>query len=54
MKMVAVRLRHPQGIATIQVPLGNDAFTVQDLQQEIYSVCGILPSQQDRMYQSTS
>ncbi|KAG6878919.1 hypothetical protein C0992_006611 [Termitomyces sp. T32_za158] len=44
--MVAIRLRHPSGVSTIQVALDRDDFTVQDLQQEIYSVTQILPSRQ--------
>ncbi|RDB21150.1 putative ubiquitin thioesterase otu1 [Hypsizygus marmoreus] len=44
--MVAIRLRHPQGVATIQVALDRDDFTVQDLQQEIFASTNILPSRQ--------
>ncbi|KAF9265506.1 OTU-domain-containing protein [Marasmius fiardii PR-910] len=44
--MSAVRLRHPNGMATIKIPLESDTFTVQDLQQEIYSATNILPSRQ--------
>jgi len=38
-------LRHPKGVATIQVDF--DAFTVQELMQEIYAVTEIPPSLQD-------
>ncbi|KAG5647285.1 hypothetical protein DXG03_000822 [Asterophora parasitica] len=44
--MVAIRLRHPSGVSTIQVALERDDFTVQDLQQEIYAATKILPSRQ--------
>ncbi|KAJ3732299.1 hypothetical protein DFJ43DRAFT_1074709 [Lentinula guzmanii] len=44
--MAPVRLRHPKGVATIQVPFDNSAYTVQDLQQEIYTASEILPSRQ--------
>ncbi|KAG6918114.1 hypothetical protein DXG01_016301 [Tephrocybe rancida] len=44
--MVAIRLRHPSGVSTIQVALDRDDFTVQDLQQEIYAATQILPSRQ--------
>ncbi|KAG6860407.1 hypothetical protein C0995_011526 [Termitomyces sp. Mi166 len=44
--MVAIRLRHPSGVSTIQVALDRSDFTVQDLQQEIYVVTQILPSRQ--------
>ncbi|KAG6833689.1 hypothetical protein H0H87_002885 [Tephrocybe sp. NHM501043] len=44
--MVAIRLRHPSGVSTIQVDLERDDFTVQDLQQEIYAATKILPSRQ--------
>jgi len=46
--MVAIRLRHPSGVTTIQVALDRDDFTVQDLQQEIYASTKILPSRQNR------
>ncbi|KAG5635866.1 hypothetical protein H0H81_009849 [Sphagnurus paluster] len=45
--MVGIRLRHPTGVATLQVSLDSDEFTVQDLQQEIYAVTKILPSRQN-------
>ncbi|KAF8077818.1 hypothetical protein FPV67DRAFT_1775176 [Lyophyllum atratum] len=45
--MVAIRLRHPSGVTTIQVALDRDDFTVQDLQQEIYASTKILPSRQN-------
>ncbi|KAF5380991.1 hypothetical protein D9615_004075 [Tricholomella constricta] len=45
--MVAIRLRHPAGVSTIQVALDRDGFTVQDLQQEIYAATKILPSRQN-------
>ncbi|KAL1742389.1 hypothetical protein HDZ31DRAFT_43352 [Schizophyllum fasciatum] len=44
--MAPVRLRHPNGVATIQAALDRDDFTVQDLQQEIYSATQITPSRQ--------
>ncbi|KAJ7271983.1 hypothetical protein B0H12DRAFT_1177589 [Mycena haematopus] len=44
--MAPVRLRHPKGVATIQVAFDKDDFTVQDLQQEIFAVTEILPSRQ--------
>ncbi|KII88383.1 hypothetical protein PLICRDRAFT_54223 [Plicaturopsis crispa FD-325 SS-3] len=43
--MAPVRLRHPKGVSTIQIDF--DKFTVLDLQQEIFSVTEIPPSQQD-------
>ncbi|KAJ3818338.1 hypothetical protein EV361DRAFT_808640 [Lentinula raphanica] len=44
--MAPVRLRHPKGVATIQVPFDNSSFTVKDLQQEIYTASQIPPSRQ--------
>ncbi|KIK57681.1 hypothetical protein GYMLUDRAFT_45846 [Collybiopsis luxurians FD-317 M1] len=44
--MAPVRLRHPKGVATINVPFDSDTYTVQDLQQEIYAASQILPSRQ--------
>lgn len=44
--MAPVRLRHPAGTSTLQVPLEDESFTVQDLQQQIHSAAGILPSRQ--------
>ncbi|KAF9075156.1 hypothetical protein BDP27DRAFT_1315595 [Rhodocollybia butyracea] len=44
--MAPVRLRHPKGMATIQIPFDNSEFTVQDLQQEILKATEILPSRQ--------
>ena len=46
--MAPVRLRHPKGIATIEVDFDSERFTVQDLLQEIFAVSEITPSQQDR------
>ncbi|KAF9246144.1 hypothetical protein BU15DRAFT_84947 [Melanogaster broomeanus] len=43
--MAPVRLRHPKGVATLQ--LDFDALSVQDLQQQIFQVSEIPPSQQD-------
>ncbi|PPQ89147.1 hypothetical protein CVT25_006519 [Psilocybe cyanescens] len=43
--MAPVRLRHPKGVSTIELPFDAD-FTVQDLQQEIYAATDILPSRQ--------
>ncbi|KAF8637360.1 hypothetical protein AX17_002859 [Amanita inopinata Kibby_2008] len=44
--MTSLRLRHPKGVCSIQAQLDNDAFTVRDLQQEIYAATGISPSRQ--------
>lgn len=44
--MAPVRLRHPKGVATLQIPLDDDTFTVQDFQQQIYVASDILPSRQ--------
>ncbi|KAE9409557.1 OTU-domain-containing protein [Gymnopus androsaceus JB14] len=44
--MAPIRLRHPTGVATIQVPFDDSQYTVQDLQQEIYAASQILPSRQ--------
>ncbi|EIN07273.1 OTU-domain-containing protein [Punctularia strigosozonata HHB-11173 SS5] len=43
--MSPLRLRHPGGVTTIQIDIGN--ATVQDLQQEVYRATNILPSLQD-------
>ena len=43
--MAPIRVRHPKGIATLQLDL--DALTVQDLQQQIFTLCDIPPSQQE-------
>ncbi|EKM55136.1 uncharacterized protein PHACADRAFT_255547 [Phanerochaete carnosa HHB-10118-sp] len=43
--MAPIRLRHPKGVTTLQVDL--DSFTVLDLQQEIFAVTEIPPSQQE-------
>ncbi|KAJ7063450.1 hypothetical protein C8F01DRAFT_1209733 [Mycena amicta] len=44
--MAPIRLRHPKGVSTLQVSLDSDDYTIQDLQQEISSASGILPSRQ--------
>ncbi|KAF7304991.1 OTU-like cysteine [Mycena kentingensis (nom. inval.)] len=44
--MPAIRLRHPKGTSTLQIPLDSDTYTVQDLQNEIQTASGILPSRQ--------
>ncbi|ESK94608.1 otu-like cysteine [Moniliophthora roreri MCA 2997] len=44
--MAPVRLRHPKGVATIQISFEDAGVTVQDLQQEIYAATDILPSRQ--------
>lgn len=44
--MAPVRLRHPKGVSTLQIPLDDDNFSVQDFQQQIRSVTDILPSRQ--------
>ncbi|KAJ8586102.1 OTU-domain-containing protein [Rhizopogon salebrosus TDB-379] len=43
--MAPIRLRHPKGVTTLQVDLDN--ASVQDLQQQIYEISEILPSQQE-------
>ncbi|KAF9218339.1 OTU-domain-containing protein [Gyrodon lividus] len=43
--MAPVRLRHPKGVTTLQ--LDFDVLTVQDLQQQIFGVSEIPPSQQE-------
>ncbi|KXN92205.1 Putative ubiquitin thioesterase otu1 [Leucoagaricus sp. SymC.cos] len=45
--MAPIRLRHPKGVSTLQLPINDDAFSVQDFQQQIYSATDILPSRQD-------
>lgn len=50
--MAPVRLRHPGGVSTLQLDL--DSMTVQDLQQEIYTVSQILPPEQECMSNPTS
>ncbi|KAK7451771.1 ubiquitin-specific protease otu1 [Stygiomarasmius scandens] len=44
--MAPVRLRHPKGVSTIQIPFEQADYTVQDFQQEIYAASEILPSHQ--------
>jgi len=44
--MTSVRLRHPKGVSTLQLPQDDATFTVWDFQQQIYSICEILPSRQ--------
>lgn len=46
--MAPVRLRHPKGVSTIQVPFENETFTVRELQDAIYAASDILPSRQSR------
>lgn len=46
--MAPVRLRHPKGVSTLQIPLDDAGFTVQDFQQQICSETNILPSCQAR------
>lgn len=43
--MAQLRLRHPNGVSTIQIDL--ESATVQDLLQEIHKITEILPSRQD-------
>ncbi|KAH7929706.1 OTU-domain-containing protein [Leucogyrophana mollusca] len=43
--MAPVRLRHPKGVTTLQ--LDFDSMTVQDMQQQIFGVSEIPPSQQE-------
>ena len=45
--MAPIRLRHANGVSTIEVPSDS---TVQDLQQEIYAQTQILPSRQIRLF----
>jgi hypothetical protein len=47
MAPISLRLRHPKGVATIQVLL-DSSFSIQDLQQEIYAVTSISPERQIR------
>ena len=47
--MAPIRLRHPKGVATLQISFDRDDFTVQDLLQEIYTVSDIFPSRQSRV-----
>jgi len=44
---VPIRVRHPKGVSTIQVDLNSDSVTVLSLQQNIYELSGLLPSQQE-------
>ncbi|KAG9124435.1 ubiquitin-specific protease otu1 [Ceratobasidium sp. 392] len=44
---VPIRVRHPKGVSTIQVDLNSDSPTVLSLQQSIYELSGLLPSQQE-------
>ncbi|THV04199.1 OTU-domain-containing protein [Dendrothele bispora CBS 962.96] len=44
--MAPIRLRHPKGVSTLQIPFEQADYTVQDLQQEIYAASKILPSRQ--------
>ncbi|KAG8703819.1 ubiquitin-specific protease otu1 [Ceratobasidium sp. 395] len=44
---VPIRVRHPKGVSTIQVDLNSDSATVLSLQQSIYELSGLLPSQQE-------
>ena len=46
--MAPIRLRHPKGVTTLQVDLDN--ASVQGLQQQIFEVSEIPPSQQESMY----
>jgi len=48
-EMAPLRLRHPQGTATIEINLEDGSTTVQDLLQAIKDVTNILPSRQIRM-----
>ena len=47
--MAPIRIRHPQGVSTIQIDLAS--ATVQDLQQQVFSVSEIAPSQQERKFE---
>ena len=49
--MAPIRLRHPKGVSTIQIPLDREDYTVQDLLQEIYKATEILPSRQSCAFQ---
>ncbi|KAF9527001.1 hypothetical protein CPB83DRAFT_856962 [Crepidotus variabilis] len=44
--MAPVRIRHPKGVATIQIDLDGENVSVQDLQQAIHGATEILPSRQ--------
>lgn len=44
---VPIRVRHPKGVSTLQVDLNSDLATVLSLQQNIYELSGLLPSQQE-------
>ena len=44
--MAPIRVRHPKGVVTVQLDL--DALTVHDLQQQIFTLSEIPPSQQER------
>lgn len=48
--MPPIRLRHPKGVSTIEVPFDSSDFTVKDLQQEIYTETQIIPSRQIRPF----
>jgi ubiquitin thioesterase OTU1 len=48
--MAPLRVRHPKGVATLNVDISSDSSTVLDLQQEIRTVTDILPSQQERAW----
>lgn len=45
MSLAKLRLRHPKGIATLELDL--DGSSVQELQQQIKNTTEILPSQQE-------
>ena len=47
MPKAPVRLRHPKGVSTLEIDLDN--ATVLDLQQQIFGITEILPSQQECM-----
>ncbi|PPQ63060.1 hypothetical protein CVT24_005915 [Panaeolus cyanescens] len=44
--MAPLRLRHSNGIATLDIPLDSPDFTVNDLQQQILAITNIIPSRQ--------
>ncbi|KAI5119741.1 hypothetical protein M0805_008671 [Coniferiporia weirii] len=46
--MAQIRLRHPKGSSTFEIDLNN--ASVRDLQQQIYAISAIPPSQQDLKY----
>lgn len=44
---VPIRVRHPKGVSTLQLDINSESATVLSLQQSIYELSGLLPSQQE-------